>query len=206
MKHNSGELLRILKRLSLVAGILLAIFSIYFSWDGLDQTVTGNNPAYTDFAKIIGGVFAVVITLLQFIFNTDFKNLNTTMRVMGAASYIYSIYTNFLGIQHIFGFSDFTAWSAAGIMDVLPEAFIAWSLGEHMEGDMLGNLTKFILGTKDEPVRENRHQEKQYTFTPSKPSEQGQGKKHKGSERRRFLEENHPNKKGEDVFNKFFGE
>ena len=164
MNMSNGELTRILKRFALFAGIILAIFSIWFSWDGLDQTVTGNNPQYSDAAKIAGAVLAIIMTLLQFIFNTNFANLNSTLRLIGGLSYVYSIYTNFLGIQHIFGFSGVITGFVAVIMDVLPESFISWAMGEQLSGDFLGNLGKWIWGTpsQKQPV-------KQFNFTSEKP-------------------------------------
>ena len=81
MNLNSGDLSYILKRFALFAGIILAIFSIWFSWDGLDQTVTGNNPNYSEMAKFAGAVLAIVMTLLQFIFNTSFHSLSLTLKI-----------------------------------------------------------------------------------------------------------------------------
>jgi len=130
------------------------------------------------------------------IFNTDFKNLNLTLKILGGASYVYSIYTNFIGIQHIFGFSDFIAASGAAIMDVLPEAFIAWALGEHLQGDLLGNLGKLIMGTPSNGKEQNNETRRSfasdaYTHMPDtqprmKPIHDNH--KGKGSERRAFLE------------------
>jgi hypothetical protein len=149
--NKETEMTRLLKRFSLFIGIGLVALSIYFSWDGLDQTVTGSNPTYTDLAKVIGFILAGVFSLIQFIFNTDYNSLNTTLKLMGGGSYIYSIYTNKLGIAHLFGFSDMTSWMIAIFMDVLPEALIAWSMGDSLRGDLIGNMTKFILGQKDNP-------------------------------------------------------
>lgn len=156
-------MLRVLKRIALLIGIASAIASIYFSWDGLDQTVTGGNPNYTEIASALGIFLAVVITLLQFVFNTDYENLSDTLKVMGGMSYIYSIYTNKLGTAHLFGFSDTVSWMIAIFMDVMPEALIAWSMGESMRGDFLGNLKKMIIGEDEEekkPFRPNQDQDR----------------------------------------------
>jgi uncharacterized membrane protein len=146
MNNEEWDLESILKRFALWGGIALALISIYFSYDGADQTITGGNPAYSEIAKIIMWVMAVVVTLAQFIFNSDFTKLSTTMRVIGVASYVYSLTTNYMGIQHLFGFSGFIGGMIAAFMDIAPEAFIAWSLDDAMRGDMLGNLGKFALG------------------------------------------------------------
>lgn len=147
MNHN-GDLIRILKRVAVAIGIAIAIISVYFSYDGLDQAVGQMATNTSEAARYIGAFVAIVITLLQFIFNTDFRNLNTTLKVIGGLSYAYSIYTNFRGIQHIFGYDVFIAWFLAGLMDILPESLIAWGLDEHLQGDFLGNLTKLLLGDR----------------------------------------------------------
>lgn len=149
----------ILKRASLWAGIALALISIYFSYDGLDQTIQGGNPAYTDVAKFIGWTMAIVITLIQFIFNSDFTKLSSTLRVIGLFSYIYSMYTNYLGINHLFGFHGVTGYIISVFMDVTPEALIAWSLDEYTKGDMVGNIGKFFMGVgrkRKNPQNQNR--------------------------------------------------
>ncbi len=146
MDENEVDLESVLKRFALWGGIALAIVSIYFSYDGADTTINGGNPAYTEIARYIMIVMALAITLAQFIFNSDFTKLSTTLRVVGAASYIYSIYTNYLGIQHLFGFHGFVGIGIALFMDVTPEAFIAWSLDDSLRGDMLGNIGKFFTG------------------------------------------------------------
>ncbi len=144
--ENDIDLETVLKRFALWGGIALAIVSIYFSYDGADQSINGGNPAYSEIAKVIMIVMALAITLAQFIFNSDFSKLSTTLRVVGAASYIYSILTNYLGIQHLFGFHGIVGSAIAVFMDVTPEAFIAWSLDDSMRGDMLGNIGKFVTG------------------------------------------------------------
>lgn len=196
--YNRGQLMFILKRISIIFGILVAIFSIYFSWDGLDQTVTGGNTEYSEIAKYIGAFFAILITLLQFIFNTDFHRLNLTLKILGALSYVYSIYTNFEGIQHIFGFPTLISWMGAGFMDILPESLIAWGLDEHLQGDFLGNAGKMVTGFFN-PNGSGGSKQKQYSAaTPRdtqpritvpvqhKPHQHQQGKKGQG---RSFLEE-----------------
>jgi uncharacterized membrane protein len=160
----------ILKRLALWGGIALAIISVYFSYDGADQTINGGNPAYSEVAKYIMIVMALVITLAQFIFNSDFAKLSTTMKIIGALSYVYSLSTNYMGIQHLFGFSGFVGGMIAAFIDIAPEAFIAWSLDDSLRGDMIGNLSKMFMGVGRRSNRRNQNQQrpqaKQYTFTP----------------------------------------
>jgi uncharacterized membrane protein len=161
----------ILKRLALWGGIALAIISVYFSYDGADQTINGGNPAYSEVAKYIMIVMALVITLAQFIFNSDFAKLSTTMKIIGALSYVYSLSTNYMGIQHLFGFSGFVGGMIAAFMDIAPEAFIAWSLDDSLRGDMIGNLSKMFMGVgrksrRNQSTQNRPQQSKQYTFTP----------------------------------------
>lgn len=134
----------ILKDCALWGGIALALISIYFSYDGLDQTIGTStvNPEMGWFTVLIGIVMAVIITLLQFIFNSDFSKLSTTLKVIGFVSYFYSIWTNKLGIGHLFGFSEFAAWCVAFAFDVVPEALIAWAWDDDINGDLIGNMFK----------------------------------------------------------------
>lgn len=146
-------MIKVLKRFALLLGIGTVILSGYFSWDGLDQTITGSNVGYTELTSLIGVVMVAVITLLQFVFNTDYASLSPTLKVLGFLSYGYSIYTNKLGLTHLFGFDEIVAWMIAVFMDVVPEALIAWSLDESLSGDLLGNLGKWITGDDSRPSR-----------------------------------------------------
>jgi uncharacterized membrane protein len=205
----------ILKRLALWGGIALAIISVYFSYDGADQTINGGNPAYSEVAKYIMIVMALVITLAQFIFNSDFSKLSTTMRIIGALSYVYSLSTNYMGIQHLFGFSGFVGGMIAAFMDIAPEAFIAWSLDDSLRGDMIGNLSKMFMGVGRRSNRRNQNQQrpqaKQYTFTPEQkhtdtqprmPSVHmvGQARKGKGREFYQKQQNQKPASRFEDMF------
>ena len=147
------DMVIILKRMSMVLGIVVVIGSIQFSYDGFDQNVSGMNPNYTTFAAIIGYTLAIVFNLIEFIFGTNYKDLNWTLRGIGVFAYFYSIYTNYLGIKHLLGASEFMAWSLAMIMDVFPEPAIAWAMGDSLMGDLLGNLGKIVFGEKNRPVQ-----------------------------------------------------
>lgn len=158
---RNRELTRILKRLSLFLGLGVMIISIQFSYDGFDQSVSGINAGYTSLAVAIGYTLAILFTVIEFIFGTSYKDLNTTLRVIGVFAYVYSIYTNFLGVRHLLGTSGFIAWSLAFIIDVFPEPAIAWALGESMVGDLFGNLGKIVFGAPDtkepDPRNNNQH-------------------------------------------------
>lgn len=148
-----SDMERILKRIAMVTGFVVLAISIYFSYDGFDQSVTGGNDGYTFLAKVIGFTLAIVVCVIQFIFGTGYKDLNWTLRVVGIASYVYSIYTNQLGISHVLGATDFMAWASALFMDIYPEPAIAWALGEALTGDLFGNIGKMVFGTKVQAVR-----------------------------------------------------
>lgn len=171
--YNDVSLEVILKRIAPWFGILLAVISIYFSYDGLDQTVTGGNPQYTEIANYIGWIMAVSVTLIQFIFNSDFTRLSATLKVVGIVSYIYSLYTNYLGLEHLFGFHGIAGVAISIFMDVTPEAIIAWALEEETQGDMLGNIGKWVTGGGRRKFGKNKQpqQKHQYTFTPEQDTQ-----------------------------------
>jgi hypothetical protein len=155
---------------------------------------------------------AIAVTLIQFIFNTDFAKLSPTLRVVGIVSYVYSLYTNYIGMEHLFGFSGIIGIAISIFMDVTPEALIAWALEEETQGDLIGNIGKWFTGRSG--GRRRRHnQSKQYTFVqeqkiqdtqPKMPTyaPQGTHTKGQGMKRREFLEQR-GKKESPD---KFFGE
>jgi hypothetical protein len=156
--NNDSDMERVLKRIAMLTGLLVLAISIFFSYDGFDQRVTGGNDGYTLLATLIGVTLAVVFTVIEFIFGTNYKDLNWTLRGVGLFAYVYSIYTNYLGIKHILGADDFMAWSLAMIIDVYPEPAISWALGQSLVGDLLGNLGKMVFGSssknrQDQPAR-----------------------------------------------------
>ena len=159
----------VLRRFALWGGVGLAAISIFFSYIGAEQTVNKNLIAagasgYEGVGTAILIGFALVITLLQFVFNTNIHNLSLTLKVLGTASYVYSIGTNYLGIQTLFGFHGFVGWAIAFCMDVAPEALIAWAT-DSQSGDLLGNMGKFILGGKGKnQSRQNRQNHPQPNY------------------------------------------
>lgn len=146
MKHN--DVLHALKGITRILGFGLLFISVFFSYDGFDQSINGGNDGYSFLAIAIGFTLAVTCTVLEFIFNTDFSQLNWTLRLAGLIAYAYSIWTNFLGIQHILGSDKITSWVVALFMDAVPEPMIAWSFGEGLTGDMVGNFIKTLFGEK----------------------------------------------------------
>lgn len=154
--RNEGDLTRILKRTSIWVGVLILLISIYLSFDGFDGKVNGSNADYTAMGVVIGIVFAVAVTILQFIFTSAYKSLNATLKVIGLLSYGYSIYTNMLGATNILGMDSLMAWTTAVFADIVAEPMIAWGLGEAMVGDLLGNIGKAVYGTKESSTQQTQ--------------------------------------------------
>lgn len=135
-----------LKRvLAVVAAIGLWGVSMYFSYKGFEFEST----------QILwfGIVMALVVTVVELVFNTKIRQLNPTLLTAGVICYIYGIYTNITGfyfLQHgiIEGFFSGTNWlipTFAGIIsEVLPEALFAWGVGAGGAGDFIGNLGEML--------------------------------------------------------------
>ena len=178
MNYDDIDLQTILKRFALWGGIALAIVSIYFSYDGADQSISGGNPEYTDIAKAIMVVMAVVVTLAQFIFNSDFAKLSSTMRLIGVISYVYSLTTNYMGINHLFGFEGLVGGGISAFMDIAPEAFIAWALDDSLQGDMIGNIMKIVTGTgnRRKGSKPNHETARNFPYTQNQLSKKEQAR------------------------------
>lgn len=200
MNRHNDELREILRNASLWGGILLVVISIFFSWDGLDQQINLGNPTYSLVAKGIGIVLALLMTLLQFIYHLEYDDLNKDLKVAGLGSYIYSIVTNYWGIQHIFGFDPITTAALAAAMDIIPESLIAKGMGSSMDGGVIDNLIKGITGRRSGTPR------RQFAaVAPNKPDHQDtqprdrnshqQGKKGQG---RDAMEAQYHGKKGDE--------
>lgn len=144
--NNESSMERTLRNIAKFLGLLILAISVYLSYDGFDQKVTGGNTNYSQLAKLIGVVIALTICAIQFIFSSRYEQLNTTLKGVGLVSYVYSIWTNYLGAKHLLGMDDMTAWATAIFMDIVPEPMIAWSLGDAMKGDVLGNIGKWFTG------------------------------------------------------------
>ena len=211
--NDRQEFSEFLKDCALWGGIALALISIYFSYDGLDQTIQGGNPAYGWFTILIGIVMAVVITLLQFIFNSDFNRLSTTLKVIGFSSYIYSVYTNQLGISHLFGFGEFASWCIAIAFDVVPEAMIAWAWDDEVNGDLLGNIGKGFASLrrgsrslrKSKQYQASVHQPKP-SSTPQHSPNHGHGRERLQTLQKQYGAGKQKEKEKVDRFGGMFGE
>lgn len=163
-----------------VVGIIFSailVISIYLSYDGFDQRVTGGNGSYTILAKLIGVILAVGFSASQFALNSRYEQLNPTLKLIGFASYVYSIYTNYLGAKHLLGMSDEMAWVVSIGMDIAPEPMIAWSLGDSRKGDLVGNIMKWVSGYQPKP-QQNQQQQNQNTQPRKEEQKKGGGGNH----------------------------
>lgn len=138
---NSG-----LKKIAFLIGLGILFVSIYWSQDGWNFDIAGE-AGYTKAAIFIGWFLAVAVSVLQFVFSSNFKELNMSLIVLGGVAYTYSIYTNAHGIMHFQGANADTtwAWALGFLLDASAEPLIAWSLGVGREGDFLGNIVKTIV-------------------------------------------------------------
>jgi hypothetical protein len=184
---NESSMERTLKNVAKALGLFLLVISVYLSYDGFDQGVTGGNMKYSTLAKLIGVIIAVAICALQFIFSSRYEQLNTTLKGAGLVSYAYSIWTNYLGAKHILGMDDATALATAFFMDVVPEPMIAWSLGDAMKGDVLGNIGKWFTGYQPKPQQQPQQQ----------PQQNQQHQQHQQSKKEEHREENRGEGKSE---------
>lgn len=135
------------KRLALVSGVLIFLISAFNSKNGFVGADQGDW-----LLAAMGWAFAVAATSAEFMFTSDFKKLNWSLIFLGVCAYVYSIWTNVLGLQTWRGTAtqyDIVNILGGIFMDVYPEAAIAWALGESRIGDMLGNLVR-AAGRSDE--------------------------------------------------------
>ena len=135
-----------LRKLAIFIGLGLLIVSIFWSQDGFNFNLAGDSGG-GDMALTIGWFLAISVSVVQFVFSTNFKDLNPSLILFGLLAYVYSIYTNYQGIIHFQGEAQSTvgAWILAFVMDGVPEPLIAWGLYESLSGDFVGNLIKSIV-------------------------------------------------------------
>ena len=137
----------LLRKVALFIGLFLLAVSVFWSQDGFNFDLAGDSGG-TDVALIIGWGLAVSVSVIQFVFSTNYKELNASLITFGVLAYVYSIYTNYQGIIHFQGESanKIGALLLGFVMDGVPEPLIAWGLRESLAGDFIGNLIKAALG------------------------------------------------------------
>lgn len=144
--NNEGNFTKGKKAFAIITGLAIAAISAYNSKNGFVSNSSDSLLA------LMGWAFSAACMAAQFMFTSEFKKLNWTVIFLGGFAYLYSIPTNYLGLQGWNGTAtehNFVNWIAAIFMDVYPEAAIAWALGESKLGDMFGNMVRTIQ-RKDE--------------------------------------------------------
>ena len=208
---EDSKLENVIRKLAIGVGLVILVASMYLSYDGFDQSVTGGNSAYSMLAKLIGIALAVTGTILEFIVTSRNDNLNSTLKWLGIGAYAYSIYTNFLGLQHLLQMDMGMAAIVAVVMDVTPEQMIAWGLGEAVMHDLFGNLGKFATAPispkknngggggggqgqgKQKQNQQPQHQQRRPDFQYRPVGGGGFDPRHNGSQRRSELEKSRGN-------------
>lgn len=126
------------KALAVISGVAIFLISAFNSKNGFVGATEGDW-----LLGMMGWAFALAATAAEFMFTSDFKRLNWSLIFLGVCAYVYSIWTNILGLQAWRGtviHYDMVNILGGIFMDIYPEAAIAWALGESKMGDMLGNL------------------------------------------------------------------
>lgn len=139
-----------LRRISFFIGLGILIISMYWSQDGWNFDVAGQS-GYSTLALFIGWFLAIAVTCIEFVFSSNYRELNPTLILFGLLAYTYSIYTNYEGILHFQGTSQSKVFALilAAVLDGVAEPLIAWSLYESLTGDVVGNLIKALLSSPD---------------------------------------------------------
>lgn len=146
-----------LRKIAFFVGLGLLFISIYWSQDGFQFDMAGDS-GYQTTAVAIGWFLAIAVTVMEFVFSSNFKDLNASLIMFGAVAYVYSIYTNYQGVIHFQGVaqSQFGAVILAIIMDAVPEPLIAWGLYESKAGDFVGNVLKSVMSAPEKVQEQNR--------------------------------------------------
>jgi len=184
MSKRNSRMNRVLRLLSLVGGVVVLLFSIYWSQDGFNFDVAGD-AGYSTLAVIGGYSLAIVVTIIQFVFSTNFRELNPSLLLFGFLAYGYSIWTNASGITHWQGTNtnSYGAWFLGFCVDGVPEPLIAWALGESLSGDFVGNVwntLKGLVGTVLDGNSEPLQKREPSFHSESQPVLQNQSHKGKG--------------------------
>ena len=144
--RRDSKLSNVLHNVSTWVGIAILLVSWWLNVDGFDGKINATSTLASTAAFIIGAVFALSVSVMQFIFTSDYKSLNPTLLVVGMLSYAYSIWTNAAGARNILNTSAPMSWVIAIFADVVAEPMIAWGVGESLVGDIIGNFGKIISG------------------------------------------------------------
>lgn len=145
MNNNTNGFTNFKRGFAFILGVVILFTSLYFSVQGFDFKVENENIWW------VGWVLALAVTSCQFMFNTQPKELNWTIVILGVVAYGYSIWSNIMGFYALRGTPSVYDWmniSGGIFMDVFPETAIAWALGVIKAGDLFGNFL-FALNNAD---------------------------------------------------------
>lgn len=147
----------LLRKTAVVIGLFLLGVSIFWSQDGFNFNLAGDSGG-SDVAVFVGWGLAISVSVVQFVFSTNYRELNASLITFGVLAYVYSIYTNYQGITHFQGeaANSVGAWILGFVMDGVPEPLIAWGLRESLSGDFIGNLIKAAFGNGKQQEQNNR--------------------------------------------------
>ena len=175
MRNGTDKYLGLKRLLAFLAAMGLWGVSLYFSYKGFEFESTT--------ILWFGIVLALVVTVVELVFNTQIQKLNPTLLVTGIICYAYGIYTNITGfyiLQHgsLEGFFSGANWLipifGGLISEVLPEALFAWSVGAFNDGDLVGNVLKIASGdtdlTRNSTSLSNNSQRPSSSFQPKQSS------------------------------------
>lgn len=170
MNHNSRDkYLRVKKNFAKLMGFAVLFVSFKFSADGFGFK--------TDDSLFVGYILAFAVTASQLIFNTQIRDLNWTIVVVGILSYAYSIWTNIMGFyvyrgetEIVFALNLQSIISIFGgaFMDIFPEMALAWAYGAGQDGNLIGNLVNIRQVEESRATKEVRNE-----FANKIPSLQG---------------------------------
>jgi len=149
-KGEKNNYLGFKRILAFLAALGLWAVSMYFSYKGFEFESTE--------VLWFGIVMALVVTVVELVFNTNISKLNPTLLFVGIICYLYGIYTNITGfyiLQHgnLDEFFSGMQWLipvfSGLVSEVLPEALFAWGIGAFDDGDLIGNVTEIFSDNKE---------------------------------------------------------
>jgi len=172
--EKEGNFTKGKKVFAIVTGLAIAVISAYNSKNGF---VAGDSDGLL---TVMGWTFSAACMAAQFMFTSEFRKLNWTVIALGGFAYLYSIPTNYIGLQGWNGLAtehSFVNAIAAAFMDIYPEAAIAWALGESKLGDMIGNMVRTAqrkddltdTGPRRTQPRPEPRPAQQQSYTPTYP-------------------------------------
>jgi len=135
-------------KLAVLGALICWVLSVYFSYLGFK--VDNEQMLW------VGWVLAIVVTIVELVFNSPTKDLSLTLVIAGIMCYGYGIWTNVTGfwsLQHpgipfeLLSMKSIMPYFIGLILEVLPEPLIMWGLMASTGGDFIGNISGLWNGT-----------------------------------------------------------